>query len=91
MFDVEFARVGPCCKDLGQILSNYICSFFYHLHHPDSKTDIHRRMVETLPSICHATADEYLRHLKVNVADRDQFDRQFISEAAGFAGIEILL
>nr|KAG5714903.1 hypothetical protein BaRGS_000391 [Batillaria attramentaria] len=89
LFDLECARVGPCAKDLGQVLANYFFCYFHHLHHPDNNNQTHTWMVDTLPDICRATVEEYLNHLNVIVDDKDSFIRQLMSETAGFAAAQI--
>ncbi|KAL3877376.1 hypothetical protein ACJMK2_035094 [Sinanodonta woodiana] len=89
MIDVEFAYVGPCAFDIGLLLANYIFSYYHHMSIPEDH-DERRKFAQLMIDACHTTVQTYLSNMTSFVGDRETYEKNLLSEIAGFTGCEII-
>ncbi|XP_033743303.1 methylthioribose kinase-like isoform X2 [Pecten maximus] len=84
LMDIEFAFVGPGAFDIGCLIANYIMSYYQHM------SDGNRQFAYRTIDFCKLTGKTYFENMTSYTGDMDGYNKNFVSEVAGFAGCEII-
>ncbi|XP_021358736.1 uncharacterized protein LOC110453865 isoform X2 [Mizuhopecten yessoensis] len=84
LMDIEFAFMGPAAFDVGILIANYIMSYYQHM------SEGNRQFAYRTIDFCKLTGKLYCENMTSCSGDTDSYNKNFMSEVAGFAGCEII-
>ncbi|XP_060076671.1 methylthioribose kinase-like [Ylistrum balloti] len=84
LMDIEFAYVGPGAFDIGCLIANYIMSYYQHM------SEGNRQFAYRTIDFCKLTGKTYFENMTCSTGDVESYNKNFMSEVAGFAGCEII-